>query len=50
MTCEHCGRPITTREHAATMTGGPQLLEKADEVCDGCKLRGSAERLRPLGG
>jgi bidirectional [NiFe] hydrogenase diaphorase subunit len=44
-TCERCGRPITTREHAAAMSVGPGLIEKADEVCDGCKRRVLSEHI-----
>lgn len=38
-TCERCGRPITTREHAAAMAAEGGLSERGDEVCDACKRR-----------
>lgn len=47
VTCERCGRAITTREHAAAMAAAAALIEKTDEVCDGCKRRVTSERLRP---
>ena len=47
VTCERCGRAVTTREHAAAMAGRPGLLEGSAEVCDVCKKRVTSERVRP---
>jgi bidirectional [NiFe] hydrogenase diaphorase subunit len=46
-TCARCGRAITTREHAGAMAASVELIEKTDEVCDGCKRRVVSERVRP---
>jgi NADH dehydrogenase/NADH:ubiquinone oxidoreductase subunit G len=49
-TCERCGRPITTREHAAAMAAGPGLIEKSDQVCDGCRRRELSAHIGSPGG
>jgi len=47
VTCEHCGRPITTREHRATMDDGLAHEEDEAELCDVCKRRTTSSRLAP---
>ncbi len=49
--CEHCGRPITTREHAAAMAASQTHgIDGSDDLCDRCKRRVASAHLRPLGG
>jgi bidirectional [NiFe] hydrogenase diaphorase subunit len=48
VTCEHCGRPITTREHRATIDPGIAVKESEAELCDVCKRRLSCEQLTTL--
>jgi bidirectional [NiFe] hydrogenase diaphorase subunit len=45
LACERCGRPITTREHAATIAPQPHLPAKSDGLCDGCKRRAASTRI-----
>jgi ferredoxin len=45
VTCAHCGRTITTREHLATIDPGISLRKRRDDLCDVCKRRLSSERL-----
>lgn len=47
VTCERCGRPITAKEHAASLQAGPGLIDGCDAVCDVCKRRLTSERVRP---
>ena len=48
LTCEHCGRTITTREHRATVDAGIEHKADEPELCDTCKRRRSSERLTTL--
>jgi NADH dehydrogenase/NADH:ubiquinone oxidoreductase subunit G len=48
LTCEHCSRPITTREHRATIDAGIEHKADDPELCDACKRRLSSERLTTL--
>jgi bidirectional [NiFe] hydrogenase diaphorase subunit len=45
LTCERCGRPITTKAHAAAMAAGAELPVKSSDLCDVCKARLTCERL-----
>ena len=45
LTCERCGRPITTKAHAAAMAVGADLPVKSADLCDVCKARVTSERL-----
>jgi NADH dehydrogenase/NADH:ubiquinone oxidoreductase subunit G len=45
LACERCGRPITTREHAAAMIAATELPEMSSRLCDICKKRLTSERL-----
>jgi NADH dehydrogenase/NADH:ubiquinone oxidoreductase subunit G len=45
VTCAHCGRTITTREHLSRIDPGISLKERGDDLCDVCKRRVSSERL-----
>ena len=47
--CVRCGRPITTREHAAAMDAAWQLPEKDEGLCAVCKKRVVSERLAAPG-
>lgn len=47
--CVRCGKPITTREHAAAMDAAWQLPEKDEGLCDVCKKRVTSERLASPG-
>ncbi len=47
--CMRCGRPITTREHAAAMAAAWRLPEKDEGLCDVCKRRTTSERLASPG-
>ena len=49
LTCERCGRPITTKEHSATLDAEIHLREKTDGLCDVCKRRVIGERLASPG-
>jgi len=44
-----CGRPITTREHAAATAAAAELPDKNEGLCDGCKKRLVSERLASPG-
>jgi hypothetical protein len=48
VTCEHCDRTITTREHLATIDDGIDHKAEEPELCDACKRRRSSERLTTL--
>ena len=50
VTCERCGRGITTREHRATIDAGlaHKEDESASELCDACKRKLSGEKLTTL--
>ena len=48
LTCDHCGRTITTREHRATVDAGIDHKADEPELCDICKRRRSSERLTTL--
>ena len=48
LTCERCGRAITTREHRATIDAGIEHKADEPELCDTCKRRRSSERLTTL--
>jgi NADH dehydrogenase/NADH:ubiquinone oxidoreductase subunit G len=48
-TCVRCGRPITTREHAAAMDAAWRLPEKDEGLCAVCKKRVLSERLAAPG-
>jgi NADH dehydrogenase/NADH:ubiquinone oxidoreductase subunit G len=50
LACQRCGRPITTKEHAAAMAAGSDLPSKNNDLCDGCKARVTCERLASPGG
>jgi NADH dehydrogenase/NADH:ubiquinone oxidoreductase subunit G len=49
LTCERCGRPITTKAHAAAMAAGTDLPVKSNDLCDVCKARLTSERLASPG-
>ncbi len=49
LTCERCGRPITTKAHAAAMAAGKDLPLKSNDLCDVCKARLTSERLASPG-
>jgi bidirectional [NiFe] hydrogenase diaphorase subunit len=49
LTCERCGRPITTQAHAAAMAAGTDLPVKSNDLCDVCKARLTSERLASPG-
>jgi bidirectional [NiFe] hydrogenase diaphorase subunit len=49
LTCARCGRPITTKDHAAAMAAGTDLPVKSDDLCDVCKARLTCERLASPG-
>jgi bidirectional [NiFe] hydrogenase diaphorase subunit len=49
LTCERCGRPITTAAHAATLDAEIHLRERIDGLCDICKRRVIGERLASPG-
>ncbi len=45
LTCVRCGRPITTKAHAAAMAAGADLPVKSTDLCEVCKARLTSERL-----
>jgi bidirectional [NiFe] hydrogenase diaphorase subunit len=49
LTCERCGRPITTRAHAEAMAAETDLPVKSGGLCDVCKARVTCERLASPG-
>lgn len=49
LTCERCGRPITTKAHAEAMAAETDLPVKSGDLCDICKKRVSCERLASPG-
>ena len=49
LTCARCGRPITTKAHAAAMAAGTDLPVKSNDLCDVCKARLTGERLASPG-
>jgi NADH dehydrogenase/NADH:ubiquinone oxidoreductase subunit G len=48
VSCERCGRAITTREHRATIEAGVAHKGQEVELCDVCKRRSSCEQLTTL--
>ena len=49
LACERCGRPITTKAHAAAMDAGSDLPVKSNDLCHVCKARITSERLASPG-
>jgi bidirectional [NiFe] hydrogenase diaphorase subunit len=49
LTCERCGRPITTKAHAEAMAEGTDLPAKTTELCDLCKARVLSEHIASPG-
>ena len=49
LACERCGRPITTREHAAATATAAELPANGGDLCDVCKRRIVSERLASPG-
>ena len=49
LTCERCGRPITTRDHSERIDPEIRLREKDVALCDPCKRRVTSERLATPG-
>jgi len=47
LTCERCGRPITTQEHRETIDPGIGGKVDEPELCDACKRRTTSARLTP---
>ena len=45
LSCERCGRPITTAAHTAAMAAEADLRVKGSDYCDACKRRITSERL-----
>jgi bidirectional [NiFe] hydrogenase diaphorase subunit len=48
LACERCGKPITTKDHRATIEAGIEHKADEPELCDTCKRRLSSERLITL--
>ena len=49
LTCERCGRPITTKAHAEAMAAGTDLQVKSTDLCDVCKARVTSEHIASPG-
>jgi len=49
LTCERCGKSITTKAHAAAMAAEADLPVKRNDLCDVCKARLTSERLASPG-
>ena len=49
LTCERCGRPITTKAHAEAMAAETDLAAKSSGLCEVCKTRITSERLASPG-
>jgi bidirectional [NiFe] hydrogenase diaphorase subunit len=49
LTCQRCGRPITTKAHAEAMAADTELPVRSTDLCDVCKARVISEHIASPG-